>query len=122
MRAPSPSILRARTASAPRHNCSRFNAAIICRISLSRSKCDDFSRIHKVLRVEGMLDRTHCCKRLAVLGFKVFHLSLTDAMLAGAGALHGERAFHEPLAERLGGRDLGRVVHVEQHRGMEIAV
>ena len=41
-------------------------------------------------------------RRLAVLGRKIFHLALADAVLAGAGAVHGERALDQPLQKRLG--------------------
>ena len=33
---------------------------------------------------------------VAMLGRKIFHLALADAVLAGAGAVHGDGAFGEP--------------------------
>src|SRR3954470_13681153 len=69
----------------------RIMAANICRLAISRSKCDDFSRIHQVLRVECVLERAHHRKRRAMLGLQVFHLALPDPVLAGAGPLHRER-------------------------------
>ena len=38
----------------------------------------------------------------AVLGREILHLALADAVLAGAGAVHGERALDQPLDEGLG--------------------
>ena len=55
-------------------------------------------------------------RRRAMLGLEVFHLALADAVLAGAGAVHGERALDQPLDEGLGARDLVGVVHVDQQR------
>ena len=46
----------------------------------------------------------HHAKRLAVLGLQVFHLALPDAVLAGAGSLHGERALDQALDEGLARR------------------
>ena len=37
----------------------------------------------------------------AMLGREIFHLALPDAVLAGAGAVHGQRALDQPLVERL---------------------
>ena len=48
--------------------------------------------IHNVVRVKCLLDRPHGNERAAVLGFKIFHLALSDAVLARAGAVHGDCA------------------------------
>ena len=53
---------------------------------------------------------------------EILHLALPDAVLAGAGAFHGERALGQPLDEALGRGDLGRIVHVDQRADVEIAV
>ena len=37
---------------------------------------------------------------------EIFHLALADAVLAGAGAVHGERALDQALDEGLGAREL----------------
>ena len=47
--------------------------------------------------------RGHGCERgRAQLAGEVFHLALPDAVLAGAGAVHGQRALDQPLAQSLG--------------------
>src|ERR1700754_3568133 len=51
-------------------------AAIICRFRRSRSKCDDFSGIHEVVRVKRALERAHDIERRTVLGGEVLHLAL----------------------------------------------
>ena len=54
------------------------------------SKVDDLARIEDVERVERPFDRAHGSERgLAVLGLEIFHLALADAVLAGAGSVHG---------------------------------
>src|SRR4051812_20020155 len=100
-----------RTPTAP--DSSRLKAAIICRSSLSRSKCDDFSGIHEVLGIERVFDRAHRVERAAMLGREIFHLALPDPMFASAGAFHCERALDQAFRESLRGRDLGGIVHIE---------
>ena len=58
----------------------------------------------------------------AVLGQKIFHLALADAVLAGAGAVHGDGALGEPGEKFLRAPDLVGVVAVDQQQHMEIAV
>ena len=59
-----------------------------------------FAGIHDVVGVERPLDRPHRVERRgAVLGQQILHLALSDPVLAGAGAVHGERPFDQPLAE-----------------------
>src|SRR5580658_10090615 len=96
--------------------------AIMCRPRL-RSKINDLAGIHDVERIERALDRAHRRKRrLAVLGQQIFHLALADAMLAGAGAVHGQRTLDQALRQRLRASDLVGVVHVDEQRQMEVAV
>ena len=57
-----------------------------------------------------------------MLGLEIGHLALPDAVLAGAGAVHRERAGDQPLVQRLGAGDLVGVGHVERHGEVEIAV
>ena len=46
------------------------------------------------------LDRAHRGeRRLAELGLEILHLALADAMLAGAGAVHRQRALDQPFDE-----------------------
>ena len=57
------------------------------------SGAENLAGIENVERIERALDRAHGGeRRLAVLGGEIFHLALTDAVLAGAGAVHRERA------------------------------
>ena len=64
--------------------------------------CDNLPRIHDALRIERLLDRAHGGKRrFAQFAREIFHLALPDAVLAGAGAVHGDRPLHQPLAKIL---------------------
>ena len=45
---------------------------------------------------------------------KIFHLALPDAVLAGAGSVHRQRALDQAFEESLGARDLVAVVQVDQ--------
>ena len=59
---------------------------------------------------------------VAELVVEVLHLALADAMLAGAGAVHGDGAEGEPADEGLGAAHLVGIFDVDQHGHMEIAV
>jgi hypothetical protein len=64
----------------------------------------DLSRIHNVVGIERALDGRHGHqRRLSQLAGKIFHLALPDAVLTGAGAVHGKRALDQPLAQYLRG-------------------
>src|ERR1035441_4147101 len=64
----------------------------------SSSERDDLARIHDVLRVERALDRRHGGqRRCTMLGQEIFHLALSHAVLAGAGAVHGQCQFDDAL-------------------------
>ena len=47
---------------------------------------------------------------------------LADAVFAGTGAIHRQRALGNALYEGLGIRDFIRIIHFDQRAGMEIAV
>src|SRR5712692_9127249 len=82
----------------------------------------DLSRIHDAVRIERTLDRGHGRERgRTQFTREVFHLALADTVLAGAGAVHGERAFDQPLAQRFRGLEFGRVGHVDQQAEVKIA-
>src|SRR5215471_16869783 len=84
-----------------------FSGEYVSAPSPDSGKRDNLTRIHDVLRVERLLERAHDGeRRLAVLLHQILHLALPDAVLARAGALHGERAFDQALAEPVGARDL----------------
>ena len=53
---------------------------------------------------------------------QIFHLALADAVLAGAGAVHGDGAFGQAFEKILGALDLVGVVEIDQQQHMEIAV
>ena len=53
---------------------------------------------------------------------EILHLALSDAMLAGAGSVHGQRALHQAFQKIVHACNLGRIVEVDQHADMEIAV
>ena len=75
------------------------------------------------MRIERRLDAPHEVKRdRAVLLFHVGALLLADAVLAGAGAAHGDGAMGETGGEAFRRVDLGRVRHVDERAHVEIAV
>ena len=87
------------------------------------SKRNDLARIHDVVRIDGPFQDAHQVeRRRAMLDLEVLHLLLADAVLARAGALHGERPPHQPVDEGLAGLDLRRIVRVHKRLNMEIAV
>jgi len=58
---------------------------------VSPALLDDFSRIHDPARIERVLDRDHGVdRRLTVFSLEETLLALADAMLPGAGSIHGE--------------------------------
>ena len=84
---------------------------------------DDLAGVHDVERIERVFDRAHAVeRRLAALGFQVFHLALADAVLAGAGAVHRQRPLHQAFEEQLHARDFRLVVEIDQNADVEIAV
>ena len=80
---------------------------------LWRGKIDNLPRVHPVLRIEGCFDRAHDFERLPVFIIQIFHLSVTDAMLAGAGAAHGQSALHGLLRKAVRFLKLRWVVGIE---------
>ena len=83
---------------------------------------EDLSGIHPVVGVERLLDGAHHVERGAMLGFHVLHLPVADAVLAGAGAAHRQRASHQLFVQPSRLVDFGGIVGVEQIHQMEIAV
>ena len=65
---------------------------------------DDLARVEDVLRVERPLDRRHHLDRRTGLLGQAVHLAHADAVLAGAGAVHGERPADQALVQLLGPR------------------
>ena len=57
-----------------------------------------------------------------ISALQVLGLALADAVLAGAGALHGDGALGQALQEALHRRHLLGVGAVEHRRGVEVAV
>ena len=57
-----------------------------------------------------------------MLGDHEVLLSLADTVFAGTGAIHGKGALGNSLQEGPGPRDLVRIIHHHEDRGVEIAV
>ena len=57
-----------------------------------------------------------------MLGDEELHLAQSDAVLAGAGAVHGQRAHDQAIVQALGFLEFLRIVAVDQEAQMEIAV
>ena len=56
------------------------------------------------------------------ISFREIHLALPDAVLAGAGSVHGDGALGKPRNHLLGGPHLVRVIGIDEHTHMKIAV
>ena len=81
------------------------------------------ARIHDVEWIDRALERSHqFYRRAAVFELEILHLLLSDAVLAGAGPVHGDRARDEPIDELLNFRDLLRVIGIDQRQAMEIPI
>ena len=57
-----------------------------------------------------------------MLGGEEVDLAVADAVLAGAGAAHRERAHHEAVIDLAGDRELLRLVRVDDVDEVEVAV
>src|SRR5262249_26733487 len=68
------------------------------------------------------LESAHHAHRLAVLGDQGIDLAAADAVLAGAGAVEGQRPMDQSLVQSLHLRSLLRVVWIEHDDEVEIAV
>src|SRR5579883_3614816 len=86
------------------------------------SNPDDFAGVHDVVGVERLFEGAHDAHGLAMLGDEEVHLAIADAMLAGAGAVHGDGALHHAVVEpaRLG--DLLGLPRIENESEVEVAV
>src|SRR5262245_64199274 len=89
------------------------------RLSIQR---EDLAGIENALWVQAFLDLAHDVDGAAKFAFEEFLLALADAVLAGAGAVHGECAGIEALDEGLGDGDLGGVPVIDDNPAVEIAV
>src|SRR5918992_4357587 len=96
--------------------------AAVIRLARSVREAQDLARIEDVQRIERALDLAHHVDAGTELCFEILHLALTDAVLAGARAVHSDGALGKTLDEPLDFCDLGRVLHVEHRRGVEVAV
>src|SRR3546814_7198503 len=76
--------------------------------------------IHDVFGIERLLDLAHHRQCFAVLGRQEAHLAGADAVLAGAGATHGEGAHHHALVNPLGACHLLGVVGIDEESEMEV--
>src|SRR5579864_2479583 len=90
---------------------------IIMTAMISNEGWNDFPGIEDVLGIERLLDRTHGLDRLAAeLALQVFLLALPDAVLAGAGAVHRQRAFDQAMHELLPARHFVGITDVTEQR------
>ena len=70
-----------------------------------------------------MLDCAHRIDRaFTMLQDQEIHLVQADPMLAGTGAIHGDRAFDHALVDTFGALDIGTVIGIDQHSHVEITV
>ena len=84
---------------------------------------DDLAGIQDVQRIVGALDARHQFDRVgAMLLDEEVHLVQADAVLAGAGAVDGERARDDALVQALGLLELVRLCRVGEDRAVEVAV
>src|SRR5258706_2362518 len=83
---------------------------------------NDLSWVENVMRVERLLDRAHHFDPLAVLEPHEFLLAAADAVLAGAGALHLDRAANEPVVQRLRFGHFRGTRWIDAEAELEIAV
>src|SRR4051794_1299674 len=83
---------------------------------------EDLARVEDVIWIKAALDLPHKLDGAAEFLLKKRHFALSDTMLAGAGAVHGQSPGIQPRNETLRhGNAFGRLV-VEQQQHVEIAV
>src|SRR5574340_734866 len=81
------------------------------------------SRTHQVVRLQRALDVAHHRYRvLSMLADEMLYLADPHAVLAGAGAVHGEGARDETLVDRLRFLQLARFLRIERDTEVEIAI
>ena len=84
---------------------------------------NDLAGIKDIQRIERALQPHHQVERVvAVLNAQEIHLVQADAVLAGAGSVHGERALDDARVQPLGFLDLARIIGIGKNRAMEVAV
>src|SRR5262249_18846852 len=83
---------------------------------------DDLPRVHQVLGIDRALQARHQIDRVAQLLLERAHLAEADAVLAGAGAFHGERAVDDALVELPRFFQIGFAVRPHQDPAVEVAV
>src|SRR5262249_30931797 len=91
-------------------------------MELSVDRADDLARVHDVVGVERLLDGAHQRHRLAVLLVEELDLAQAHTVLAGAGAAERQRPCDEPVVQRIGALEVGRVVGIDHHGEMEVAI
>src|SRR3546814_1724610 len=78
------------------------------------NRSHDLAGVQQSLRIESLLDRAHDGHGLgAVFLFEIADLAVADAVLAGAGAAHGQGAADEAVVDLAGDAQFGRVVRVD---------
>src|SRR6185437_6591362 len=88
----------------------RGDAAAPENASSSRPR-EDLARVHQIARVECVLDGAHGVDGdIAVFFQQEAHLVQPNPMLAGAGAVHAQRALHDAVIQALGFFEFFRLV------------
>src|SRR5690348_2439744 len=98
------------------------SASLMPSPSCAGSACKDLSGVHQSVRIERSLDRPHHVHGFAELVGEVFDLAEPDAVLAGAGAVHGDGAGDHAGLQRLGSFALLGPGGIDQDQHVEIAV
>src|SRR5215472_19221544 len=117
-----------RSASAKWAACRRSDASSIAGSTWSSSNAywsvepQHLAGIHPVVGIQGALDEAHRRDGRGVLLLQAGDLAEADAMLAGAGAAHGERAMDHAVIHALGTGHLLGIVGVDHEAEMEISV
>src|SRR3569623_618970 len=104
-----------RAAASKAVNACTGGSLVVMEASGSALPANDLARVLLIFRIERMLDGAHRLDRfLAMLLDQKIHLVQADAVFAGAGAVHRNRARHHALIDRFGIRNFGRIVRIDQ--------
>src|SRR4051794_24926269 len=92
------------------------------RASSRSSRGHRLAGIQDVGRVECAFEGAHQLDGVTMLSLEHVELVRADAVLAGAGAAHGDRPQGNPPREVFGALALVRIRRIEEHHEMEVAV
>src|SRR5690606_10574717 len=89
----------------------------------SRPRRDDLLGVENIVGVESTLQGSHEIKRIpTVLRFHKAHFVEAYTVLAGACSPHLDGSLHQASVERLGLFELSRIIRVQQHEYVELAI